>query len=200
MNMILKTLRRGQGMRKRTKEYAGDYELSGAACPDGRRAPRYTGKYCRFMLPKEKLRAYKLKYALLLLALAVLYAGIGLLGSTALGGRGAPPAVYVALPYALLLLPVGLSLGRGAVLIALKRPLERAAYDRYLLRQKGTLAAALACALALALGLCLFLVLGSYNKILPELPALAAAVLFTVCAFCLLRLHGKLLKSAEFNA
>ena len=111
-----------------------------------------------------------------------------------------PPAVYVALPYVLLLLPVGLSLGRGAVLIALQKPLERAAYDRYLLRQKDVLLAALVCALALALGLCLFLAFGSYDKILVELPALAAAALFAVCAFCLLRLHDKLLESAKFDA
>lgn len=187
-------------MRKRTKEYAGDYELSEAARAGGERALRYTGKYCRFALPERTLLAYKLRYALLLLAMAALYIGIGLLGSTALGGRGAPPAVYVALPYALLLLPAGLLLGRGAVLIALRRPLERAAYDRYLLRQKGVLLAALVCALALALGLCLFLMFGGYGKILPELPALAAAALFAVCAFFLLRLHGKLLESAKFDA
>lgn len=187
-------------MRKRTREYADDYELSDAARPGEGRALRYTGKYCRFALPEQTLRAYRFQYALLLAAMAALYVGAGILGSTALGGRGAPPAVYAALPYALLLLPAGLALGRGAVLVALKKPLERAAFDRYLVRQKGTLAAALACALALVLGLCLFLVFGSYNSFWGELPALAAAALFAVCAFFLLRLHGKLLKSAKFDA
>lgn len=187
-------------MRKRTREYAEDYELSDTARPGGGRALRYTGKYCRFALSEEALRAYRFQYALLLVAMAALYIAAGLLGSAALGGRGAPPVLYAALPYALLLLPTGLSLGRGAMLIALRKPLERAAFDRYLVRQKGTLAAALACALALVLGLCLFLIFGSYNNILGELPALAAAALLAVCAFFLLRLHGKLLKSAKFDA
>ena len=187
-------------MFKRTRAYADDYELADAAGPGDERALRYTGKYCRFMLSKETLRAYKLKYALLLFAMAVLYVGIGLLGSAAFGGRGAPPAAYVALPYALLLLPAGLSVGRGAVLAALRRPLERAEYDRYLVRQKGVLAAALPCAAALVLGFCLFLAFGRYDKVLDELPTLAAAGLFTACAFFLLRLHGKLLESAKFDA
>ncbi len=180
-------------MLQRTRNYAKDYIQS-----SDNGAVQYAGKRYCFALEEPALRDVKHRCALLLFMAVVLYAGIGLLDSTAFGGEGVPAAIYVLLPYVALLFPLGLACGRAAMLAVTRHSLEFAQYDQYMVQQKGLLIGALALAGCLVLGLAallFILVLRGSAGIARELISLAAAALCWGSIVAAYKQHAILLKS-----
>ncbi len=162
-------------MFKRTRDYAKDYTHDGkSVC--------YTGKHYRLAMPRPELNRRKAAYLLLLICSAGLYLSVGLSGAASLGGAGEPAAFYVVLPYVVLLLPLGLAFVRALLLTVKNKPLEYAEYDKYLVRQKGALIAALILCGCLILGNAAFLFFAAARG-RGEAAALAESFLCGLCIF-----------------
>lgn len=161
-------------MFQRTRAYADDYERIGGTT-------RYKGKHYRISMEQPARDLRKAAYALLLLCALGLFAAVGFSGSAALGAGGAAP-VYVVLPYVLLLLPLGLGLARALLLAMKSQPMEYAEYDKYVVRQKAVLVAALTLNLVLLFGMLTFLFFGGAD-LAGQWVAISEASASCVCLF-----------------
>lgn len=162
-------------MFQRTRDYAKDYERVGKTI-------RYKGKHYRFDMERRLLIRRKTAYLASLAAALGAFLAIGLSGASSLGAVGKPAALYVALPYILLLFPLGLAIGRAFLLTIKKKPLEYAEYDKYLVQQKGVLLSALVLCGCLAAGSLAFLLFGGRRQ--PgDIVVFAASLL---CGGCIL--------------
>ncbi len=171
-------------MFQRTRNYAKDYEHIGSTV-------HYRGKHYRFAMERPELTRRKTAYAALLLAALALFAAAGFSGAPALGAGGGQAPIYVMLPYVVLLLPLGLGLARAVMLALISRPLEFAEYDKYLVRQKAALLAALILGCATVAGMAAFSFFAGADASAHVL-ALAETVLCTACIFFALRQHHAL--------
>lgn len=162
-------------MFQRTRDYAKDYERVG-------KTVQYKGKHYRFDMERLLLNRRKAAYLTLLAAALGAYLAIGLSGAASLGAVGKPAAIYVVLPYILLLLPLGLGIGRAFLLILKTQPLEYAEYDKYLVQQRGVFIAALVLCGCLAAGSLAFLLFG-VGQGMRELVVFAESLLCGACIF-----------------
>jgi hypothetical protein len=162
-------------MFQRTRNYAKDYERVG-------RTVQYKGKHYRLDMEKPLLNRRKAVYLTLLAVALGVYLAIGLSGAASLGAVGKPAAIYVVLPYILLLLPLGLALARAFLLIIKTKPLEYAEYDKYLVQQRGVLISALVICGCLAAGCIAFLLFGGASG-LREIAVFAESLLCGSCIF-----------------
>jgi hypothetical protein len=161
-------------MFQRTRNYAKDYEKIGSTI-------RYKGKHFRFNMEQPALNWRKAAFLLLLLIALALFVLIGFSDSPALGAGGHASAIYVILPYALLLLPLGLGFARALLLAVKTVPLEYAEYDKYMVQQKPTLLAALGLSLVLLAGELAFLLFGGASPSVQWVPTVET----TLCAACI---------------
>lgn len=162
-------------MFQRTRNYAKDYQRVG-------KSVRYTGKHYRLDLEQPGLNRRKAAYLLLLICAAGLYVAAGLSGAASFGAAGKPAAIYVVLPYIVLLLPLGLAIGRAFLLAVKTKPMEYGEYDKYLVQQRGVLFAALGLCACLILGNLAFLV-SSAERGMRELMSFFTALLLGGCIF-----------------
>lgn len=178
-------------MFQRTRDYAKDYEKIGSTV-------RYKGKHYRFTIEQPALSWRKAAYVLSLLFALLLFAASGVSDSPALGAGGGVGAIYVLLPYVILLLPLGLGFAR-ALLAALKSaPMEYAEYDKYMVQQKAVLLFGLALSLILLIGELLFLFF-SGQEIAPQWLAIAETALCAACIFTAFRQYHALFEAIAID-
>ena len=135
------------------KKYKLDYELRDEPRPNGRTrlAAVYTGAYWSYHLEPRQYRALRVLLLGTLCLMSAAYVAMGLLRTGSMG-FGGPAAPYVLLPYAALLLPLGMCWGKTLVMPAVQRPLERREYEQGVRGRRGWSTALLVCAAAAFLG------------------------------------------------
>ena len=178
-------------MFQRTRDYAKDYEKIGSAV-------HYKGKLYRFTIEQPALNWRKAAFVLSLLVALGLFALIGLSDAPALGAGGHASAIYVILPYVLLLLPLGLGLARALLLAIKTAPLEYAEYDKYMLQQKPVLLGALILSLILLAGELAFLLFGEAETA-AQFASLVETALCAACIFTAYRQYHALFEAIAID-
>ncbi|MEG1548353.1 MAG: hypothetical protein RR232_05960 [Clostridia bacterium] len=147
-------------MRKKTRDYANDYKIVSETAKNGKTKKHtvYTGKYYRYDMPKENLRALKLIYAVCAIGFVALYLAMGFSGSLSLGGDGESATAYVVLPYVILLLPVAMCAAKVAGIICTRGDFEFAQYDKYVLGLRKYSVVLTVSAVACAVGIVIYII------------------------------------------
>lgn len=129
------------------KKYLADYELRSVQTPKGHKDEAvYKGNYFIPDMPEDELQKYKVSFIVLSLIMTALFIAMGLLNND--GTR----VLYVALPYAILLLPVAFMFTGAVYFYRFKEKLTRQEYDQSYIRIKAYGMAVLYLSIACALG------------------------------------------------
>ena len=178
-------------MFQRTRDYAKDYEKIGSTI-------RYKGKHYRFTIEQPALNWRKAAFVFSLLFALLLFAAVGLSDSPALGAGGGAGAIYVLLPYVVLLLPLGLGFARALLLVLKSAPMEYAEYDKYMVQQKTVLLVSLVLSLILLLGELVFLLFGG-QEVAPQWPAIVETAACAACIFIASRQYHALFEAIAID-
>ena len=140
--------------RKHGRErYAQDYEVrESPGRYFNKRTAVYTGAYYGFDMQDKACREYKALLCALLSACALLFVLGGACRPASLGGKDGQVAAYVILPYAVLLLPTFMCLGKAICLCLSGPALTYSQYDKYVVLLR--LYTALSLFMAAGVGIC----------------------------------------------
>ncbi len=171
-------------------KYASYYTANDILDENGkrRRAHLYTGRYYRYPVDAATFKKIKIVHAVFAAFCALVYACAAVFSGPSLGVGGAP-AVYVAMPFVLLLLPIGMCLGKCAMFLTLPQRLEFPQFDRYVTALKAWVVLLIAFGAAALVGQIVYLILAGASAREIAFACLLAAL--TAAGALFLRFQGK---------
>lgn len=194
-------MERGRGevltLSLKTDKYASYYTVIETLAPSGKAKKQviYKGIYYSFHLDDAAYKKLKIIYAAFAGIMLVCYLVIALINASSLGA-GHTPAFYTALPFVLLVFPVGMCAGKVFLFQFLPGRLEYPKYDKYVANLKTYSVILLALSLATFIGQLFYLTLS------PDTPAsdllfAALAAGLTFLSVCFLRMQHKYICTPE---
>lgn len=144
------------------RKYASDYKSRLVSADDGRRMKEefvYTGDYFHHGLSSEREKPVKRQTLILSLLAVIGYAAAGLIDPDAMR------SFFTALPYAVMLLPIGFMAAGEYRVLREKAPYKREAFDHSWKRLRATsLAAAILAAVSLVSAVIFMAVTGAHGR------------------------------------
>jgi hypothetical protein len=194
-------LKRGRGkvltLSLKADKYASCYTVIENITPNGKTKKQviYNGIYYSFHLDDAAYKRLKNMYAAFAGLMLVCYFVIAFIKASSLGA-GHTPALYTALPFVFLLVPIGMCAGKVFLLLFLPNKLEYPKYDKYVVHLKTYSAILFALCVATLVGQLAYLILSPDTPVSDYLFAVLAAFL-TFLSVCFLREQRKYICTPE---